>query len=257
MRKPLRPFFPYYGSKWRLAHRLPAPERDLIVEPFAGSACYSLHHHEKQVLLLDKDETVAELWRWLIRQASAELVLALPDCEDLDSLPGWVPTPARALIGFWLARCSARPRQRLTSMAAAGSTMSRWGLPVRQMVAAQLPSIRHWQVIQGTYQELDSRLQATWFVDPPYRGKAGRRYRCSSSSLNFDELGNWLADLAGQVIVTELADADWLRRLPFRFEVVPAFAARFGSTRPAELVAVRGSSQRMQLQLPFGKEAMP
>jgi hypothetical protein len=32
----LRPFFPYYGSKWSLAKRYPAPRYDRIIEPFAA-----------------------------------------------------------------------------------------------------------------------------------------------------------------------------------------------------------------------------
>jgi hypothetical protein len=38
----LRPLFGLYGAKWRLAGRLPSPEHDDVVEPFAGSAGYSL-----------------------------------------------------------------------------------------------------------------------------------------------------------------------------------------------------------------------
>jgi hypothetical protein len=40
----VRPFFSFFGSKWRVAPHYPAPERDLIIEPFAGSAGYSLRH---------------------------------------------------------------------------------------------------------------------------------------------------------------------------------------------------------------------
>lgn len=43
----LHPFFPYYGSKWSLGPLYPAPRHDRIIEPFAGSACYSLHHPER------------------------------------------------------------------------------------------------------------------------------------------------------------------------------------------------------------------
>jgi hypothetical protein len=32
----LRPFWRYYGGKWRAAPRYPAPRYDTIIEPFAG-----------------------------------------------------------------------------------------------------------------------------------------------------------------------------------------------------------------------------
>jgi site-specific DNA-adenine methylase len=49
----LRPFFTYTGGKYRLAPRYPEPRHNLIIEPFAGSAGYSLRHPEREVLLID------------------------------------------------------------------------------------------------------------------------------------------------------------------------------------------------------------
>jgi hypothetical protein len=37
----LKPFFNYYGGKWRVARRYAPPEHDLIIEPFAGAAGYA------------------------------------------------------------------------------------------------------------------------------------------------------------------------------------------------------------------------
>jgi hypothetical protein len=34
----LRPFWRYYGGKWRAAPRYPRPTHDTIIEPFAGAA---------------------------------------------------------------------------------------------------------------------------------------------------------------------------------------------------------------------------
>ena len=34
----------YFGSKVSTAHKYPAPKHDLIIEPFAGGAGYSLCH---------------------------------------------------------------------------------------------------------------------------------------------------------------------------------------------------------------------
>jgi hypothetical protein len=32
----LRPFFSFYGGKWRIARHYPTPKYDIIIEPFAG-----------------------------------------------------------------------------------------------------------------------------------------------------------------------------------------------------------------------------
>ena len=56
----MRPMFSYYGSKWRVAPRYSPPVEDTIVEPFAGSATYSLLYPGKKVLLNDLNPRVAE-----------------------------------------------------------------------------------------------------------------------------------------------------------------------------------------------------
>src|SRR5450756_1022722 len=64
--------FSYYGSKRLLAHYYAEPQHDLIVEPFAGSAGYSLHGNRwrKDVLLLDRDTRLVGVWEWLIGEAT-------------------------------------------------------------------------------------------------------------------------------------------------------------------------------------------
>jgi hypothetical protein len=57
----IRPYFVYYGGKWRAAPRYPAPRHDVIVEPFAGSAGYALRYHERKIILVEKDAVLAEL----------------------------------------------------------------------------------------------------------------------------------------------------------------------------------------------------
>ena len=43
--------FSYYGSKNKIAKLYPLPKYDLIIEPFAGAAWYSVLHRYKNVLL--------------------------------------------------------------------------------------------------------------------------------------------------------------------------------------------------------------
>lgn len=51
----LRPFFNYYGGKWRAALHYPGPRYDHIIEPFAGSAGYALRYYQRRITLVDSD----------------------------------------------------------------------------------------------------------------------------------------------------------------------------------------------------------
>ncbi len=43
----------------------PPPKFDKIIEPFAGSARYSLKYWQKDVTLIDKYEVIVRTWKWL------------------------------------------------------------------------------------------------------------------------------------------------------------------------------------------------
>ena len=53
---------------------------DTIIEPFAGSAAYSLHNDnwKKDVILIEKDERVYKIWKWLIKKATPKEILEMP-----------------------------------------------------------------------------------------------------------------------------------------------------------------------------------
>ncbi len=72
----MRPFFTYYGGKYRAASRYPKPQGGVIVEPFAGAAGYSVrnYHPATRVVLNDLDERVAATWTYLTRAASEEIM---------------------------------------------------------------------------------------------------------------------------------------------------------------------------------------
>mgnify|MGYP000892399390 CR=1 FL=1 len=57
----LKPFFTYFGGKFRAASRYPKPEGDLVVEPFTGAAGYSVRNFSPslKVVLNDLDEKVS------------------------------------------------------------------------------------------------------------------------------------------------------------------------------------------------------
>lgn len=208
----IRPLFPFYGSKWRDARRYPAPLGQLVVEPFAGSAGYSLWHEPEHVHLYDADPIIVGVWDYLIHVTQAE-VLALPDLEvgqSTDDLR--LPQEARWLIGFWLNRGSAQPKKTQTAFSRRiERSQLVWGERARQRIAASVPRIRHWQVDHAHYGEIDTP-EATWFVDPPYV-TTGRYYRCRE--IDYSHLAYWVSrQLDGLVIVCEQHPADWLPFLP-------------------------------------------
>ena len=62
--------FDYYGSKNQLAKMYPEPRYGLIVEPFAGSAGYSMYWLQKRpdikCVLVEKSDRVFGMWTWFI-----------------------------------------------------------------------------------------------------------------------------------------------------------------------------------------------
>ncbi len=214
----LRPFFSFYGGKWRAAPHYPVPKYATIIEPFAGSAGYSLRHHKRNVVLIEKDPLIAETWRYLLKVEQSE-ILALPDIEigqttdDLNVSPG-----AKLLIGWWLNSGSAQPKKSPGAWLRSGQTWTTgggvfpWGPKVRERVASQLDAIRHWTIVEGDYADVPD-FEVTWFIDPPYVEK-GRHYRFGSSKIDYDHLSSWCGSRSGQIIVCENDGADWL---PFSF----------------------------------------
>ena len=79
----IKKMFYYYGRKKQIVRCYPDPNFDNIIEPFAGSAAYSLHgdNWRKNVILIEKDERVASLWQWLIAKATPEEILRMPDLK--------------------------------------------------------------------------------------------------------------------------------------------------------------------------------
>lgn len=203
--------FPFYGSKWNIAKLYPVPAFGTVIEPFAGSAAYSLFHGVEHAVLVDADPVVVSVWRYLIG-ATVDEVLALPDLPapgdsvlDHDLSPG-----ARALIGFWLNRGSAVPKLTRTAYSArTDKAQLNWGPRAKERIASQLEHVRGWQAVHASYEEVPD-VALTWFVDPPYVDK-GRHYRARFN--RHDELGEWVQSRRGQVIVCEGVGAEWL---PFR-----------------------------------------
>jgi len=210
-----RPFFSFYGSKFRIAPRYPKPAQGRIIEPFAGSAGYSLRYYWLPVYLYDVDPIISGVWDFLIK-SSAQDILSLPlirPGELVSDLP--ICQEAQWLIGFWLARGRQSPAYMLSAW---GSTLKYpnhfWSTSTREMVANQVQYIKHWKVSNKPYRAISPSNTATWFIDPPYSGKAGNSYVHKFSA--FSHLADWVQSLSGQKIVCEQEGATWL---PFSFLV--------------------------------------
>lgn len=205
----MKPFFKYYGGKYRSAPKYPAPEHDTIVEPFAGAAGYSTRFGVgKRVILVDLDPIVAGVWKYLIRSTPNEIrrLPLLQEGQTVDDLP--ICPEARDLVGFWLNVGASSPRKRPSSWMRDGRWRSQfWGEHVRERVASQVSLIKSWEVREGSYEDLDPMMEATWFIDPPYQ-VGGKHYRCSE--VDFESLGIWCASLTGLVVVCEAKGADWM-----------------------------------------------
>jgi site-specific DNA-adenine methylase len=211
MGRSLRPFFGFYGGKWRdSAKHYPAPSHPTLVEPFAGSAGYAVRHSERAVILCEADPVIASVWDYLIRVSSAE-VLAIPDVPVggcVDDLK--IPPEARRLVGFWLNRGVSRPTRQPSSWMRKGAWPNCfWGEHIRTRIAGQVDAIRHWEIHNVSYERCPFAGEATWFVDPPY-AEMGKHYTFGSSGIDYANLGDWCRNREGQTIVCENEGAEWL-----------------------------------------------
>lgn len=247
----LRPFFTFYGGKWRAAPHYPPPRYATIIEPFAGSAGYSMRYPDRKVILIERDPLIAATWRFLLRVTPGE-ILALPDIAAGQSVDDLRVCPeARLLIGWWLNGGSAQPKKRPGSWMrrqvenggrgwATGGGQLSWSERVRHRIAEQLSQISHWTLIEGDYVDAPS-VEATWFVDPPYQ-KAGKHYRFGSDCLDYTRLGRWCRSRRGQIIVCENVGADWL---PFQpWHVIKASSAKHGGKFSHEAVWTGTTAER-------------
>jgi hypothetical protein len=209
MRDGLRPFWRYYGGKYRLAPYYPEPTSRTVVEPFAGGAGYSLLHYKQDIILNDASPIISAIWDFLIH-AEPDDVRGIPDIpeggttDDLD-----VPHGARYLAGFWCGDAAVSPGKSPAKWARENNSYAM----LRERAARQVPKIKHWRITSTPYSEVED-IEATWFIDPPYQNKAGSYYPEQPDS--FDALGAWCKTRRGQVIVCEQSGATWMEFKPFK-----------------------------------------
>jgi len=197
----------YYGSKSKVANKYPKPIYDKIIEPFAGTAQYSLLYWEKEIHLIEKYEVIVNLWKWLQNCTPNDIlgIRRLKFGESTDDFQ-WDCQEQKDLVGFIITGAPCVPKK----------TASKWKTVIRpntqnyklKNIANNLNKIRHWKIQLGNYDEIKNQ-KATWFVDPPYI-VAGKYYKHSSKNIDYKKLSNWCESRIGQVIVCEGEGADWL-----------------------------------------------
>ncbi len=194
--------FSYLGSKSKIAHLYPAPLHDTIIEPFAGSARYSLQYFDRDIILYDKSDYVVSVWYYLIA-ATKKDILSLPLIKDGETVNDYDLTDAEKwLIGFCLTRAKSVPRKR-------GYGRNAWAKD-RQRIADNVDKVNHWKVIQGCYSEIPNQT-ATYFIDPPYQfAQKTTTEKYLHWQVDYDSLREFVHSRQGQVIVCEGEYSDWL-----------------------------------------------
>lgn len=192
--------FYYYGRKKQIAKYYPDPNFDTIIEPFAGSAAYSLYgdHWMKNVILVEKDKRVADIWKWLIEKATPEEILEMPDLKVGEKSSEFLHIiHAATKMAFQYKTIKVTP------------VLARnWGINKRQM-AGNLYKIKHWRIICGNYTDAPD-IEATWFIDPPYIKDSGKGYRYGSNLIDYKSLAEWALNRKGEIIFCEGEYGDYL-----------------------------------------------
>lgn len=205
--------FSFFGSKSKVAHLYPEPRYDTIVEPFCGSAAYSLRYADRRVLLFDIDIRVLAAWEFLTSGDEAirwirKIPLSVDRGDSIYDIIGGPIPPGLAIILFAEASRGTMGTDRTHKIVEKFGEI-RWP-SVRPRLLDIVERVRHWRVMWCHYANLPNG-EATWYIDPPY-SESGKHYRYHK--IDYEALAQWCKSRKGQVIVCEQAGADWL---PFEF----------------------------------------
>jgi 16S rRNA G966 N2-methylase RsmD len=223
--------FYYYGRKKQIARYYPEPRYGIIIEPFAGAAAYSLHstHWKKEVILIERDRRVAEIWRWLIETATPAMISALPDLK----------VGEKSTEFLHIVHAATKMAFKYKTIKVTPVLERNWEISKRVM-AASVHKVKHWTILEADYM-IAPNVEATWFIDPPYKSEPGQGYAHSSSNLNYEALAAWVLQREGQVISCEGAFGDYL---PFKPLLELAGVA---GKRSKELVYLDSVTSKSQL----------
>lgn len=192
--------FYYYGRKKQIAKHYPAPNFDTIIEPFAGAAAYSLFQNnwKKRVILIEKDPKVSAIWDWLINSATVQEIKQLPDLKVGEKSSEFLHIiHAATKMAFHFKTIKVTP------------VLERnWEIS-RRVFAENLYKIKHWEIINDDF-SVAPDIEATWFIDPPYKSSPGLGYKFSSKLIDYKALAEWSLKRKGEVIFCEGEFGDYL-----------------------------------------------
>lgn len=186
--------FPYFGRKARMAHKFPAPRFPLVIEPFAGSLSYALHHRPAAAIGIERDDRVVALWHRMLMANEDE------------------PAPSvGSKTNDLLVKVCSYSEHALTSgtMTVTSRMVRDWRGVHRSAAASAVWARDHARYLLGSYADAPD-VEATWFIDPPYQVANRRGYKFGGSGIDFGHLAEWARSRKGQVIVCEQEGADWL-----------------------------------------------
>lgn len=192
--------FYYYGRKKQIAKYYPSPAYGTIIEPFAGAAAYSFYKEnwKKNVILIEKDKKVYEIWDWLINRATVEEIEKMPILK----------VGERSSEFLHIIHAATKMAFHFRTIKVTPVLERNWEI-TRRVMMENLYKVKHWQVILGDY-SIAPDIEATWFIDPPYKGDAGMGYRYGSNLIDYNQLALWAKQRKGEVIFCEGKEGDYL-----------------------------------------------
>lgn len=227
--------FYYYGRKKQIAKHYPSPNFDVIIEPFAGAASYSMfdRNWKKRVILIEKDPKVAGIWEWFINSATVDEIKKLPDLKVGEKSSEFLHIiHAATKMAFHFKTIKVTP------------VLERnWEIS-RRVFAENLHKVKHWEIICGDYTEAPD-IEATWFIDPPYKNSPGLGYKFSSKLIEYNALAEWALNRKGEIIFCEGEFGDYLP-----FEPLLQLKGVAGKTS-REMIYYQSSFARKQTKLLF------
>jgi hypothetical protein len=183
--KSIGPLFKWFGSKWSASRRgcYPEPIADVIVEPFAGSAGYSLNHYQKSVVIWEDDPNLIRLWRWIINHATSAKVLDIPVglSVGVDIRQVGLSAGQALLLKHWQRTNNVGDCWTISPW---GHLPGQWTMNTRARVAEQVYMVKHWKIRQPI--EFIDEPNVTWFIDPPYQYNYS--YRGDLAPFDYDAL---------------------------------------------------------------------
>ena len=228
----MRPFLRGFGSKWAIAKFYGRPRSELVIEPFAGSAGYSVYWDCRYVKLYDLNENVCAIWDFLINCTE----------RDIERMPDWIDDPRQVIslpdvqkriITQWLSfgtrNWIIREYSQLKTYKnflqwkrdggenpnASGKQLM-WCPDVKRRIIKQKERITEWTIDHLSYEKIPN-VEAHWHIDPPYsKYRWGLPYKFAQNKIDYNYLSQWCKTRDGAVDVCEQEGADWLEFKPLK-----------------------------------------